>query len=395
MAFAARAKTGVGVRDIRGNPETAFDGVHGDFRDATPYVSVVLPVRNEALFIRPVLDCLLAQEYPVDAFEIIVADGQSTDGTWDIVQEYVGRTPQVRLLTNPRRVSSAARNLGINHARGDVVLFIDGHCELNDRQYLRHLANAFASSGADCVGRPQPLDVTGATGLQRAIAAARKSWLGHHPASFIYCTERQMVPAKSVAVAYRRDVFERVGRFDESFQACEDVELNHRVDQAGLRCLLEPSIAVCYYPRDSHCGLFRQLVHYGRGRVRLMRKHPTTLSIGSFLPAAFLLGVLVGLPLCFLSTWLAAGYLGTLALYLAVVLLNSAMLSIRSRRPSFLWRLPVVFVSIHVACGWGVWCELLRGGLRLLWRAETPRQVSASRIPTAERPCGEPSKLTS
>ncbi|MGQ9576764.1 MAG: glycosyltransferase family 2 protein, partial [Thermoguttaceae bacterium] len=250
-----------------------------------PMLSVIVPVRNEERFIRATVEQLLSQDYPAGRFEVLVVDGRSTDRTRAIVEQLAGQHPNVRLLDNPRRLSSAARNVGIRHARGEMILVVDGHCEIPSRQMLRHVAQAFAETGADCLGRPQPLDVANATPLQQAIAAARSSWLGHHPDSFIYADQPRFVPAKSVAVAYRREVFDRLGLFDESFDACEDVELNHRIDRAGLRCYFSPAITVKYFPRETLGGLFRQLVRYGRGRVRLMRKHPETRSLRTLLPA--------------------------------------------------------------------------------------------------------------
>ena len=140
--------------------------------------------------------------------------------------------------------SSAGRNVAARAARGDIILLIDGHCEIGNRRYLSDLADAFLRTGCDCVGRPQPLYITGASILQKAIAAARSSRLGHHPASHIYANREGFVPPQSVAVAYRREVFERIGYFDESFDACEDVEFNHRAARAGLTCYFTPRVGV-------------------------------------------------------------------------------------------------------------------------------------------------------
>ncbi len=202
-----------------------------------------MPILNEARCIEATLSQLLAQSYDPEYFEILVVDGQSTDGTQEIVQKIVDRYPNVQLLENPRRLSSAARNIGIRHASGDVVLVVDGHCEIENDHLLANVAEAFETSGADCIGRPQPQDIRTATPLQRAIAAARSSWLGHHPDSFIYSNKAQFVPAASVAVAYRIDVFEKVGYFDENFDACEDYEFNTRCDKAGLKCYFAPKAA--------------------------------------------------------------------------------------------------------------------------------------------------------
>jgi succinoglycan biosynthesis protein ExoA len=239
-----------------------------------------------------------------------------------------------------------------------VIVVVDGHCELEGRDYLANLADAFRRSGADCVGRPQPLDVTGASTLQKAIAAARSSWLGHHPDSFIYSGAEQWVPAKSVAVAYRRDVFDQVGGFDERFDACEDVELNHRIERAGLRCFFTPAVRVRYFPRSSLRGLFRQMARYGQGRVRLLRKHRDTFSPGGFVPAAWVAGLLAGptAGLAWSPLWWAYG--GVISLYLATVLATSAVIAWRHRQPRFLGWLPLVFLTLHAASGWGALSEL-------------------------------------
>src|SRR5690606_14914839 len=136
-----------------------------------------------------------------------------------------------------------------------------------------------------------PLDVTDATPLQRAIALARSSRLGHHPESYIYSDQPLFVPAKSVAVAYRRQVFENVGLFDASFDAHEDGEFNYRCDEAGLACFLDPKLTVKYSPRNSLAGLFRQMYRYGRGRVRFAKKHPGNWGVGSLIPALFVVYV--------------------------------------------------------------------------------------------------------
>ncbi|MHB1035987.1 MAG: glycosyltransferase family 2 protein [Pirellulales bacterium] len=327
-------------------------------------VSVIVPVRNEAKFINRTLAQLITQDYDSRRFEVLVVDGQSTDGTPDLVARVAAQHHNVRLLENPRRLSSAARNIAIREARGDVVVIVDGHCELGSTHYLSNLVDAFERSGADCIGRPQPQDIAGATALQRAIAAARSSRLGHHPDSFIYSSAEGFVPAKSVAVAYRRSVFDEIGPFDETFDACEDVELNHRIDHAGLRCFFTPTVTAHYAPRDTLRGLFRQLVRYGRGRVRLLRKHPETLTIKTLLPGIFVLGGILGLGLACLAPWLAATYLAAIAVYLVVVFGVSLAVAIARRDAPILPWLPLVFFTVHCAAGAGMWLEAVTPGRR-------------------------------
>jgi succinoglycan biosynthesis protein ExoA len=333
----------------------------GSTPSTAPFISVIVPVRNEGAFIAQTLMQLLDQDYPADRFEVLVADGGSTDDTRAIVAALAARRPNLRLLDNPKRWSSAGRNVATRGARGDIVLLIDGHCEIDNRRYLHDLTEAFFNSGADCVGRPQPLDVTRATPLQRAIALARSSRLGHHPASHIYSDREGFVPPQSVAVAYRREVFDAVGDFDERFDACEDVEFNHRVARAGMSCFFSPRVRVRYHPRDSLGRLFRQMMRYGRGRVRLLRKHPDTFSLPGFLPAAFLAGLLLGPLLGLLLPLLWLPYGGALAVYAFLVTAASASIAWRKRAPGLLPLLPAVFPTIHLGAGAGLLWEALAG----------------------------------
>jgi succinoglycan biosynthesis protein ExoA len=183
--------------------------------------------------------------------------------------------------------------------------------------------------------------------------------LGHHPDSHIYSSAEGFVRPQSVAVAYRRTVFGAVGMFDESFDACEDVEFNHRLDKAGFRCFFTPRVAVRYFPRGSLGGLFQQMVRYGRGRVRLLRKHPDTFTLPGFVPALFLLGLLSGPLLALFSKWLAIAYLAGVAIYVTTVLLASLAIVLRARSPRLLPWLPPVFGAIHCGAGAGILLEFL------------------------------------
>jgi succinoglycan biosynthesis protein ExoA len=325
-----------------------------------PFISVIVPVRNEQAFIESTLRQLLCQDY--ERFEVIVADGESTDATPDIVRRLTCEYDNLELVPNPGRWSSAGRNAALRIARGDIVLVVDGHCDVSDPNHLSNLSDALERSGADCIGRPQPLDVRNATAVQRAIAIARSSRLGHHPSSCIYSSEESYVQPHSVAVAYRRSVFDAVGEFDSNFDACEDVEFNHRVAHAGLTCFFTPRVAVHYHPRSSISGLFRQMIRYGRGRVRLLRKHPETFSIACFLPALFLLGLVAGPLIAWHSPWLAATYASAVVVYAAVVVAISIGLSMQARDLRLLPWLPLVFGAIHLGAGFGVLREFVARG---------------------------------
>jgi succinoglycan biosynthesis protein ExoA len=340
-------------------------------------ISVIVPVRNEAASIRATLLGLVRQEFPITDFEILVVDGQSDDGTLGIVWDLQRSIPNLQVFDNPKQLASAARNIGIEKSCGEYVVIVDGHCRIDDPLFLEHHIAAFEFSGADALGRPQPLRVDDPTPFQLAVAAARASWLGHNPGSAIFSDVVRFVPADNVAVAYRRSVFEIVGRFDESFDACEDVEFNTRVRQAGLTCYFTPAIAVEYQPRATLRGLARQLARYGRGRAKLGRKHPSTISLPSLAPPLFLV-------------WLFAGVIGFIAapIFWAVFASISAYWLLIAAESARVWRtnadvsfrrLPLVFAAIHVGFGWGYLLETaswltVAPGL-LIRRALTPSRA--------------------
>ena len=158
-----------------------------------------------------------------------------------------------RLLDNPKRFSSAARNIGMPQlASGRYLVIVDGHCAhsrsaLSVQNGRRHSRRAAPTASGD----RNRCELDGASPFQEAVAVARESWLGHNPDSDIYSDRPRFVPPDNVAVAYKREVFEKVGLFDEQFDACEDVEFNTRVRQAGLTCFFTPAIRADYQPRGT------------------------------------------------------------------------------------------------------------------------------------------------
>jgi len=310
---------------------------------------VVIPVLNEARDLGRLLDELRDQAAVPGGVEVIVADGGSTDGTRDVVAARMGGWPDIRLVPNPGRRSSAGRNLGAQAARGDTIVFLDGHCRLLREDYLLRLAEVFEDSGADCLCRPQPLDLIDDPGWPRAIAAARHSPLGHNPGSDIFGGDPGYTNPESAGAAYRREVFAHLGGFDERFDACEDVEFNHRVGQAGFIAYRHPDLAVAYRPRDDPGALFRQMVRYGRGRAHLAARHPgmipAPLVAVSVAVLVWLLGVLV-----WGGTWWA------LPLVYAGV---CAVEGVRVAGSAEAWRTAAVFPMIHAGLLLGFWRGLL------------------------------------
>ena len=321
-----------------------------------PTVSVIMPVRDERAFIERSLGAVLAQDYPADRFEVLVVDGLSTDGTRDLVERMraaAGR-PRIRLVDNPGRTAPFALNLGLAAAAGEVVVRVDGHCEIaND--YLSRSVEALETHDAGCVGGP--LETVGAGALSRAIAVAMSSRFGVGGSPFRVGADR-VREADSVAFpAWPRRVIEHAGDFDEELVRNQDDEYSYRLRKLGYRILLVPEIRSRYYSRSSLRSLWRQYFQYGFWKVRVLQKHPRQMKARQFVPPAFALYLLATGALAWTPAGAAPLALGAGA-YFAAVLAFTVASARRAGRDLAL--LPMIFPCLHLGYGFGFLAGLAR-----------------------------------
>ena len=342
-----------------GNLRVAGSGTEGE----RPFLSIVVPIRNEEAHIGALLAQLEEQEYPRDRFEVIVVVGTSTDRTVQVVEEFRQRTTvSLQRFDNPIQLSSAGRNIGARNARGDYVIFIDGHCQIASKTLLSDAASLFQRTGADCLCRPQPLNAAGNSLFQHVVARVRASRLGHGTDSTIYNINKEgSVNPSSAGAMYRRNVFEHIGYYDESFDACEDVEFNHRVLKARLSSYISPKLKVVYQPRNNLRLLWQQMMRYGRGRFRLIQKHRDAFSFGQIIPAALLFWLVCGGIVSLLWQPFFAVFAYSIGAYVALVLGFSIFLGCRHGFRHVLIA-PLIYLTIHLGLGAGFLVEILTLG---------------------------------
>src|SRR5262249_42436745 len=146
-----------------------------------PFVSVIMPIRNESDYIERSLGAVFAQDYPADSLEVIVADGMSGDGTREIVRQWQAGFPHLRVIDNPGRIAPTGLNAAIERARGEVIVRVDGHCEIAP-DYISKCVAYLQNDRVDGVGGP--LETVGETASARVIAAAMSSRFGVGGAAF-------------------------------------------------------------------------------------------------------------------------------------------------------------------------------------------------------------------
>jgi len=315
-------------------------------------LAIVMPVLNEERFIGQTLEQIYMQDFPMDRLEVVVADGGSHDRTREIVESYKNRFGSLKLLDNPVRKPSSGRNAGIRNSTAPYIIVIDGHVYLPSKTILKDAVELFQKTGAACLCRPQPLTPPDINEFELAVALCRGSALGHKPGSEIYADFEGEVDPTSSGAVWTREALDRIGLFDENFDACEDVELNYRVFKARLKSWLSPALKIFYYPRSTLKGLWRQMRRYGLGRFRFSRKH-RVLSITQWIAGAGAAGFTILAVLSFLSARVFSVFQTAVAFYLLLVVFYSLHLALRHRHLGCLLYGPLIFPTIHFGLGFG------------------------------------------
>ena len=215
-------------------------------------ISVVITVRNEERNIGNLLDGLLVQEEP---FEVIVVDSSSTDRTQDIVKEYSEKHDNIHLYVKSS-TRGEGRNYGVSKAKGEAVAFIDGD-DIPNPFWLKEMRKSL-EEGAD-------------------VVAGRSIAIGYHAFEELERVELYYkgydVTFPSCNLAYRKELFERIGGFDPWFITAEDIDLNIRAVEAGAKFVYNPNAIVYHRTRNSFVGFYKQAFWNGYGRKQLTMKH--------------------------------------------------------------------------------------------------------------------------
>jgi glycosyltransferase involved in cell wall biosynthesis len=311
------------------------------------FITVIMPIRNEAAYIKRSLGAVLAQDYPAEQMEILVVDGMSDDGTREYVTSLQGSHPNLFLVDNPSRIVPPAMNIGLRRARGETIVRVDGHCEIAPdyiRRCVEHLQNGYRHSKGngpiDAIGGP--IETVGETPEAQAIALAMSSWFGVGGSAFRTIKNRPMLVETVAFPAYTRRTIQKVGLFDEELVRNQDDEYNYRLLKKGGKILLSPDIRSRYYSRSSLRSLWRQYYQYGFWKVRVMQKHPRQMRRRQFAPLAFVISLLISVSLGLFipaARWLL---LAVVAAYAAADMLASFSLGRRHG-----WQLAPRLLLIH------------------------------------------------
>lgn len=313
-------------------------------------VTVIIPSKNEKEHIEECIDSIIKQNYPSNMFEILIVDGMSTDGTREIISEkYLNIYSNIHLLDNIKEITPVALNIGIRHAIGDIIIIISAHASM-DQDFIFNSVKALEKHPeVDCVGgRIQSVNNSY---ISKAISLAMSCPFGVGNALFRYANQKRYVDTVAFG-AYRRNVFDMIGLFDEQLVRGQDFELNYRIIKNNGKILMDPSIKSKYYTRTSLTKLWKQYFQYGFWKVYAIKKHKSVASIRHLVPSIFILTLigtgLFGLYFSFIKHlfyFIVLSYIfGSITYSLKLALKNSII---------YAPILPIIFFILHIGYGIG------------------------------------------
>ena len=247
-------------------------------------VSIVMPIYNEEKYIEKCIQSLLRQDYPLEDMEWIFVDGKSNDKTIEILNWYVEKYPDlIRVYQNPHKIVPYAMNIGISASRGIYIVRLDAHADYAI-DYISKCIFYLENTNADNVGGVIETKSRGFVG--NAIAKMLSSKFGVGNSQFRICGDSGYVDTVPFG-AFKRDVFQKLGGYDERLVRNQDNEMNFRIRKNGGKIYMSKDIKLAYYCRDSIKGIIGMAKENGMWNIITMRLCPGSMGIRHFIPFIF------------------------------------------------------------------------------------------------------------
>jgi glycosyltransferase involved in cell wall biosynthesis len=320
--------------------------------ESLPFVTVVVPCRNEEKRIARCLESILANDYPKDRMEILVLDGMSEDRTREIVQEHARRDARIRLVNNPQKHIPVAMNIGIRAARGERILKMDAHSTYQP-EYISRCVHNQDKYGAENAGGVWKIVPGADTATAQAIVLGLGSRFGSGNANVKIGVEKPTWSDTAAFGCFKKDLFERIGMYDEKLLSSSDLDLNQRIQAAGGGILVVPDVII-NYAADANLRAFRRHVFADGVWVSYVMKFgKRAWSWRHWVPAVFVLSLMVAFALGAVNRgflWLGLSIAG---MYMAASLAVSLQIAVRERDARYAALLPIVFAVRHFVYGIG------------------------------------------
>jgi len=314
-------------------------------------LSIGIIAYNEEAFLPNLLDDMKAQKYPHELMEIILIDSGSIDRTKYLMDEFKKNNTDfysVQVLDNPKKVQAAGWNVAIKNFTGDVLARIDAHTKVTPEYSERVMENI--KDGEMVVGGIRPCIIEKDNSLANVLLQTENSLFGSSINSSRRGQEKSYVKTMFHA-AYRREVFEKVGLFNEELLRTEDNEFHYRIRKAGYRLCYDPTIVSYQYARSDFKRMIKQKYGNGYWIGKTLKKCPGCISIYHLVPFAFVMAIILTSILALLGIW----QLGALmwGLYSVFAIGNTVISGIKNKFYVQSILMPIMFLTLHILYGVG------------------------------------------
>lgn len=310
--------------------------------------SIVIPTFNEQDNIINCLNSILNQNYEKDLIEIIVVDGHSSDKTVEHIKNFQKKYSNINILENPIKKTPTSLNIGIKQAKGEVIVILGAHASLDP--YFIYYNNKYLNEKKVNVSGGTQINI-GFDFIQNAIAIAMENPFAMGSAPYRWSKKEQFVDTV-VYAAYKRELFDEIGYFEENFAISEDSELNWRIRKAGYKILFSPDIKSYYHPRKTIPKFIQQMFRYGILRVHMFKKHKSAIKITHIIPPVFVF-TLISLSILTISS--VVNWIIVFSILLLYFLMNlfSVILKISGKNLKFIPIVSILIFVLHFSWGLG------------------------------------------
>ncbi len=316
------------------------------------FISIIVPARNEEKFIRGFLDSLLKQNYPKEKIEIILADGKSGDKTVKIAKEYFGRLSGLRIITNAKKITSAGLNLAIKAAKGGIVARMDVHAEY-PADYLSRLVSGLEKYQTGNIG-PRVIASPATDTLEaKAIAFCLNSSFGAFGSDFRLGADKPIETDTVFNGCWKKEIFEKIGYFNENLIRSQDLEFNLRLKKAGAKIVLLPDLAVKYFPKTTLKEFLRHNFKDGFWAIYPLRFVKMKFKLRHYLPLAAVSGFLALMFFGFFFWPFRFLFVVFCLVYLVLNFGFSVLICLKEKSPDYFRFLFLAFVWRHFGYGFG------------------------------------------
>jgi GT2 family glycosyltransferase len=312
-------------------------------------IGVVIPCRNERLYIAECIHAIFACHLPNDtAISVFVVDGMSDDGTRDVVIQLQKTYPSLVLVDNQKQLTPFAFNAGIFAAGNvDFIQIVGARHVLSSNYISKALEILKSNSDIWCVGGKIENEFINNTG--EIISKVMGTTLGMGIGNF-RTLEKSGFTDTVTSPMYPSWVFEKIGYFDEDLIRNQDDDFNYRVTSAGGKIFFDAEIALKYYVRGNFKNLWRQFFQYGYWKVFVNRKHKAVTTLRQVVPPLFVLYLVLLLGNLFVLN--VPFFAIPLALYVLLVVGFSAKILVANPALNSFGIL-ISFPIVHIGYGLG------------------------------------------